>query len=83
MKTILLLCLIFTTTSFAQSRKARVRFEYKKYERFDFDALDVEGSRPSPGELSIPTRMQGKHKNKLPERKNFNREMKRAIDTVI
>lgn len=72
---------LFSVTTFAA--KAKVKYEYKKFERFDFDALDVSGSKSAPGELSIPTRLKSKYKNKLPERKNFNREMTRAIDTVI
>jgi len=78
---IILLLVLFSSLAFA--KKAKVNYEYKKYERFDFDALDVQGSKSAPGELSIPTRLKSKHTNKLPERKNFNREMKRAIDTVI
>ncbi len=67
-------------SAFAQSKKS---YQYKKYERFDFDALDVEGARSTPGDLSIGQRLKRKYKNKLPERKNFNGEMKRAIDTII
>ena len=82
MKIILVIILsLFCVSSFA--KKPKVKYEYKKHERFDFDALDVQGSKSAPGELSIPTRHKTKHKNILPERKNFNREMKRAIDTVI
>ena len=81
MKLFLAIVLLISFSVFAQ--KAKVKYEYKKYERFDFDALDVEGSKSSPGELSIPSRKELKYKNKLPERRNFNREMKRAIDTVI
>lgn len=73
------LCM-FTVAAYSQSKK---RYEYKKYERFDFEALDVEGSKSSPGDLSIGPRFRKKFKNKIPERKNFNREMKRAIDSII
>ena len=75
--------MLIVFSSLAIARKPKVKYEYKKYERFDFDALDVQGSKAAPGELSIPTRLKSKHRNKLPERRNFNREMKRAIDTVI
>lgn len=80
---LVLIFLLMTIASSSFARKAKVKYEYKKYERFDFDALDVQGARSAPGELSIPTRLKSKYKNKLPERKNFDREMKRAIDTVI
>lgn len=79
----LLILLLILTSSFNALAKKRVKYEYKKYERFDFDALDVEGSRSAPGVLTIPDRQKTKHKNKLPERKNFNREMKNAIDTIL
>jgi hypothetical protein len=74
-----LLCL-FTLCAFSKTKK---KYEYKKYERFDFEALDVEGNNTSPGDLSIGPRFKKKFRNKIPERKNFNREMKRAIDSVI
>lgn len=80
---ILCFILLLTFSSFSFAKKAKVKYEYKKYERFDFDALDVQGSKSAPGELSIPTRLKTKHRNKLPERRNFHREMKRAVDTVI
>jgi hypothetical protein len=80
-KKILLICLILTSSiAFSKSKK---KYEYKKYERFDFEALDVEGSNTSPGDLSIGPRFKKKFRNKIPERKNFNREMKRAIDSII
>ena len=78
---IFIIVILFSATVFAE--KKNIKYEYKKFERFDFDALDVQGSKAAPGELSIPTRLKSKHRNKLPERRNFNREMKRAIDTVI
>lgn len=77
---IVIFMMLFSLSLFAQKKK---RYEYKKYERFDFDALDVTGSRSTPGDLSIGQRLKRKYKNKLPERKNFNGEMKRAIDTII
>ena len=81
MKIFLILAILFSANiSFA---KKKVNYKYKKYERFDFDALDVEGARSTPGDLSIGQRLKRKYKNKLPERKNFNGEMKRAIDTII
>lgn len=81
MKLILILIIAFSMGNvFAQKK---TNYKYKKYERFDFDALDVEGARSTPGDLSIGQRLKRKYKNKLPERKNFNGEMKRAIDTII
>lgn len=79
---LLLICLFIFSAPFAMAQK-KTNYKYKKYERFDFDALDVEGARSTPGDLSIGQRLKRKYKNKLPERKNFNGEMKRAIDTII
>lgn len=77
---ILIICVsLFSTLTFAK----KVNYKYKKYERFDFDALDIEGSQGTPGDLSIGQRLKKNFKNKLPERKDFNREMKKAIDTII
>lgn len=63
--------------------KSKKTFKYKKYERFDFEALDVQGNNSSPGDLSIGPRFKKKFRNKIPERRNFNKEMKRAIDSII
>ncbi len=78
-----ILCLCFVSLSFAQSnQKKKVYYEYKKYEKFDFGVIDVEGGENSPGDLSISPRFRKKFRNKIPERKQFNNEMKRALDTV-
>ena len=66
----------------AYSRKGKVNYQYKKHEVFDFDALDLAGDASSPGDLSISPRFRKKFRNKIPERKNFNKEMKRALDSV-
>ena len=81
MKLLLILLMVFFVSNVFAKKK--VNYKYKKYERFDFDALDVEGARSTPGDLSIGQRLKRQYKNKLPERKNFNGEMKRAIDTII
>ena len=69
-------------SSAANAQKRNVKYEYKKYERFDFDSIDVSGDSSSPGDLSISPRFRKKFRNKIPERKNFNSEMKRALDSV-
>jgi hypothetical protein len=65
-----------------QEPKANVRYEYKKYEKFDFDEIGVEGEAGSPGDLSISPRLRKEFRNKLPERADFNQEMKKAIDGI-
>ena len=80
---ILGICLTLLSANSFAKKKRKVTYKYKKYERFDFDALDVEGERSSPGDLSIDTRFKAKFKNKIPERKNFNRQMKKAVDSIL
>lgn len=74
--------LVFVLNSFAQNEKANVRYEYKKYEKFDFDEIGVEGEAGSPGDISISPRLRKEFRNKLPERANFNNEMKKAINGI-
>ncbi|MBC75250.1 MAG: hypothetical protein CME64_04475 [Halobacteriovoraceae bacterium] len=64
------------------AKKGKVKYQYKKHEVFDFEALDVAGDSSSPGDLSISPRFRKKFRNKIPERKTFNKEMKRALDSV-
>lgn len=80
MRILILTILIFS--SLVHAKRKNIKYEYKKYERFDFEALDVEGRRNSPGDLSISSRFGTQFKNKIPEKKNFNREMRKAIDSV-
>ena len=79
---IIFISLIFISLSFANENEKQVYYEYKKYEKFDFGAIDVEGGSNSPGDLSISPRFRKKFRNKIPERKQFNNEMKKALDSV-
>ncbi len=82
MKTTIVLFLIcFSTSLFAKDKK-NINYKYKQYEKFDFSAIDVEGGSSSPGDLSISPRFRKKFRNKIPERKQFHNEMKRALDSV-
>ena len=71
--------LIFTFSSFA---KKNTKYEYKKYEKFDFSSIEIEAGTSSPGDLSISPRFRKKFRNKIPERKEFHKEMVRALDAV-
>ncbi len=82
MKLLFMVLLLFSFQLIAQANKANVRYEYKKFEKFDFDEIGVEGEAGSPGDLSIAPRLRKEFKNKLPERQNFNKEMKKAIDGI-
>jgi hypothetical protein len=80
MKLLVLIVLCFSFSVFSKEKK--INYEYKKYEKFDFSAIDVEGGSNSPGDLSISPRFRKKFRNKIPERKQFHNEMKRALDSV-
>lgn len=66
----------------ALAQKKNVRYEYKKFEKFDFEEIGVEGEAGSPGDISISPRLRNEFKNKLPEKQNFNKEMKKAIEGI-
>lgn len=82
MKTLIITALIFSFGAFAQSKKANVRYEYKKFEKFDFEEIGVEGESGSPGDLSISPRVRNEFKNRLPERHEFNKEMKKSVEGI-
>ncbi len=73
--------LLISITSFAQDKK-NVRYEYKKYEKFDFNEIGVEGEAGAPGDISVSPRLRNEFRNKLPERVNFNKELNQAIDGI-
>jgi len=76
---------IFASSSFAQTQvkgKQKIVYKYKKYQKFDFEDLVIEGETGNPGDLSIAPRFQRKFKNKLPYRKNFNAEIRKGIERV-
>ncbi|MEC7278096.1 MAG: hypothetical protein VXV96_17375 [Bdellovibrionota bacterium] len=80
-----ILVLIFCISSFAQEagvQAPKIIYKYKKYQKFDFEDLVIEGETGSPGDLSIIPRYQRKFKNVLPYRKNFNAEMRKSIERI-
>jgi len=76
------LLISFSFYSEAFSGEKNIEFQYKKYEKFDFEDLVIEGEVTSPSELSIFPRYKKKFKNILPYRKNFNLEIKRSIERL-
>jgi len=78
---ILITLFILSFSAFGQEKK-NIKYEYKKYERFDFSEIGVEGEAGSPGDISISPRLRNEFKNRLPERTNFNKEMNQAIDGI-
>jgi hypothetical protein len=71
---------LMSFTAFSQDKN--IRYEYKKFEKFDLDELGVEGEAGSPGDISVNPRARDKFKNKLPERQNFNKEMRKAVQGI-
>ncbi|MBT7608389.1 MAG: hypothetical protein HN576_01445 [Bacteriovoracaceae bacterium] len=83
----LLSSLLFNAVLFARpseliDKKNRIRYRYKKYQKFDFENLAIEGETGSPGDLSIVPRYQTKFKNRLPYRKNFNDKIRLGIERI-
>jgi hypothetical protein len=85
MKTTLFISLLIYsfTLSAVEKSQSKTVYKYKQYEKFDFDEFTIEGNNSSPGDLSIIPRYQKKFTNKLPERVNFNPEMKRSVERVL
>ena len=82
MKIFAMTILLLGTFGALAQNKGQVRYEYKKFEKFDFDEIGVEGEAGAPGDISISPRLRKEFKNKLPERQNFNKEMKKAIEGI-
>lgn len=76
----LILLMVFSLNLYAQDKN--INYTYKQYEKFDFDALDVDGGTGAPGDLTISPRFRKEFKNKLPERKNFNKEILKSLDEI-
>ena len=66
----------------AQDAQQKIIYKYKKYQKFDFDDLVIEGETGNPGDLSITPRFRGQFRNRLPSRANFNPEIRKAIERV-
>ena len=68
------------TEGFAKTPKTV--YKYKKYEKFDFEDLSIQGETGGPGDLSITPRYQKLYKNKLPYRKNFHAEIRKSMERI-
>ncbi|MFA5583781.1 MAG: hypothetical protein WDA09_06165 [Bacteriovoracaceae bacterium] len=79
MKWISLVALVVSFSAFSQRN---VNYEYKKYEKFDFSEISVEGVAGSPGDISVSPRLRKEFQNKLPDRPNFNREMQKSLEAI-
>lgn len=88
MKTLgFLVLFLFSGLSFSQEEAGdgpsdKIKYKYRKFEKFDFDAIEIGGDKTSTGDLSITPRYQKKFDNKLPYRRNFNPEIQRAVNQI-
>lgn len=82
MKILIVLLLVSGSLLAQTAKKPNVKYEYKKVERFDFAEIGVEGESGSPGDLSIVTRARKDFANRLPEKTNFNKELKQSINGI-
>jgi len=84
MKTLILLLItcLAAPTLYAQPKKKKTIYKYKKYEKFDLDKLNIKGESAAPGDLTLSPRLKRDFANKLPERTNFNPEIRKGINTI-
>ena len=90
MKTLLALLVLSTTLhaqDFADGQEGKVGnkkviYTYKQYEKFDFDDLNIEGDSGAPNDLSISPIHEKRFTNRLPYKKEFQREIKKGIERV-
>jgi hypothetical protein len=78
-KALFFLIVVFSLNAFSQGK---VTYKYKKYEKFDFETMDIGGELGAPGDLSIAPRYQKKFTNELPYRKNFNDMIRNSIERI-
>lgn len=85
MRLLVVLLVLASGTAFAQTKakqKREVIYEYKKFERFDFDEIGVEGETGAPGDLSVAPTPRKDYGNRLPERRDFKREMRKSASGI-
>ena len=66
----------------AEEKKKKIIYEYKKFEKFDFQEIGVEGESGSPGDLSVSPNPRKDYGNRLPERREFNKEIRKAASGI-
>jgi hypothetical protein len=81
-KVIFLLLFILPVTIFAQGKKGKVTYKYKKFEKFDFEDMIIEGDMGSPGDLSISPRYQRRFKNPIYIRRDFTSQIRKAVERI-
>ena len=77
--------LTFTSNVLAKKKSkkdVKIVYKYKKYQKFDFEDLVIEGDTGGPGDLSVSPTASIKVINKLPYRINFNPEIRKGIERI-
>ncbi|MBP5297063.1 MAG: hypothetical protein J6Y94_07005 [Bacteriovoracaceae bacterium] len=70
-----------TKTTVASNGQKTI-YQYTKYQKFDFEDMDIGTEGSAPGDLSITGRYQKQFQNKLPYRRNFRPEILEAIERI-
>ncbi len=78
----IILCLDMQAQERGSFKKGRTIYKYRKYQKFDFEDLTIDGERGLPDALSVSRGNRFKYKNRLPYRKNFNPEIKKGIERI-
>ena len=81
MKVLLIVLSVILGTSHAQVKR-KVIYEYKKFEKFDFEEIGVEGEAGAPGDLSVNPSPRKDYANRLPERKDFLPEIRKSASGI-
>lgn len=81
MKVLLVLFSLFLGVGHAQVKR-KVIYEYKKFEKFDFEEIGVEGEAGAPGDLSVNPSPRKDYANRLPERKDFLPEIRKSASGI-
>jgi hypothetical protein len=77
-----IILVLFSFSVLAQTSSKSVNYEYKKFERFDFEEIGVEGEAGAPGDISIAPLPRKNYGNRLPERKSFNKEVRKSASGI-
>jgi hypothetical protein len=80
MKKLFLLFVVLIQVSLAEQEK--VIYQYKKYEKFDLGNLEVNGQLVAPGDISVRERDRKRFELELFIRNNFDKSIKKDINSL-
>ena len=81
-KVLSFLTLLLLVSNVTQAQQTIKKYVYKKYEKFDFEEISLQGEVAAPGDLSVMTRFQRQFRNKLPYKRSFNPELKKSLKRI-